>query len=58
MPEPTFKVKERKDYLKLKQMETPKIASSGAQPNFTSVVQFSVDEYNVPNRKQNNNKKD
>lgn len=54
MPEPVFKVKERKDYLKLKQMETPKVASSGVQPNFSAVIQFSVDEYNVPSRKQNN----
>lgn len=48
MPEPTFKVKERKDYLKLKQMETWKEASSGKKPNFSRVVQVSVYEYNKP----------
>ena len=48
MPEPSFKVKERKDYLKLKQMETRKEASSGKEPKHRGVIQFSVDEYNKP----------
>lgn len=53
MPEPTFKVKERKDYLKLKQMETQQHVSTGVLPNYTKVIQFSVDEYNKQSRKQN-----
>lgn len=50
MTEPTFKVKERKDFLKLKQMETWKSDSSGKMPTYTKVVQFSIDEYNKPTK--------
>lgn len=48
MAEPSFKVKERPDFLKLKQAETWKSESSGAMPRNSGVVQFSVDEYNKP----------
>lgn len=53
MPEPSFKVKERPDYIKLKQSETWKQQSSGPMPRNKGVVQFSVDEYNKPVKRNN-----
>jgi len=57
MAEPSFKVKERPDYLKMKQSETWKSESSGPIPRNKGVVQFCVEEYNKPverQKKENN----
>lgn len=53
MPDPAFVVKERKDYLKLKQMETWKSDSSGQMPKHTKVIQFDTIEYNKPVERKN-----
>ena len=56
MAEPTFKVRERPDFLKMKQAETWKSESSGQMPKHKGIIQFSVDEYNKPvdkNKKNN-----
>lgn len=54
MSDPSFVVKERKDYLKLKQMETWKSDSSGPMPKHSEVVQFDTIEYNKPAKKEEN----
>lgn len=51
MSDPSFVVKERKDYLKLKQMETWKSDSSGPMPKHSEIVQFDTIEYNKPAKK-------
>lgn len=48
MAEPVFKVRERRDFLKEKQMETWKSESSGKMPNHKGVVNISTDEYCKP----------
>lgn len=57
MSDPAFVVKERKDYLKLKQMETWKSDSSGPMPKYSEIVQFDTIEYNAPVKKTDSEKK-
>ncbi len=52
MAEPSFKVRERRDYLKEKQMETWKSESSGRMPNHKGTVLISTEEYCKPVSKE------
>ena len=52
MPEPTFKVRQRRDPIHVEQEKTWKSNSSGPMPKNSGVVEFSTTEYNKPVEKE------